>query len=237
MSIDSPELAAAIPRAPSTFGPGRFFLLSFITAFSGAVMPGPVLVATIQQTAIQGFKAVIGLMTGHALLELVCVALLVLGLQAVLARPRVRGCIGLIGGVALVYMGVDMIRSAWGLSLSLSAQTGVHYSWGELILLGALLSAANPYFTGWWATVGAGQLAHTAPRTALEYLSFYVGHEAADFTWYLFVGLLIITGRQWLTDGIYRGLIIGCACVLLMIAVWFLAAGARLTFTRQRSNG
>lgn len=199
--------------------------MAFVTGLSGAMMPGPLLVAVIEQTSLQGMWAMFWLVTGHALLELVLVVLLVLGLRTVIKRPRVRAAIGLVGGVALVYMGVDMVRHAWHISLDLSAAGAGAYSWPKLIVLGAAVCAVNPYFTGWWATVGAGQLAHTAPRTALEYLGFYLGHEASDYGWYALVGLLITGGRRWITDGGYGALILGCGVVLVVLGLWFLGKG------------
>ena len=98
------------PVIPSSAG--RLLVLSFVTGFSGAVMPGPLLVAVIGNTSAHGFRAVIALITGHALLELLIVIGLIFGLQAVLARPRVRGAIGLVGGAALVWMGREMLRQA-----------------------------------------------------------------------------------------------------------------------------
>lgn len=91
-----------MPDSPPRRIWGKLFLLAFVTGFSGAIMPGPLLVATIGQTTVQGFRAVIGLITGHAILELVIVGLLVGGLHAVINRPRVRGGIGLVGGAALL---------------------------------------------------------------------------------------------------------------------------------------
>jgi threonine/homoserine/homoserine lactone efflux protein len=224
MSIGVPNAATiAVPRS----GIARLFLLSFITGFSGAIMPGPLLVSVIEQTTVQGFRAVVGLIAGHALLELVIVALLVLGLQRVLQRSRVRGAIGLIGGTALVYMGVDMLRSVGHVSLDLNMMAHAAFSWPQLIAFGALISIANPYFTGWWATIGMGQLAQMAPRTVTEYGAFYVGHELSDFTWYAFVGLLIVTGRRWLTDGIFHGLIIICAGIIVALGLMFLASGVK----------
>ena len=127
---------------------------------------------------------------------------LVAGLQAVLARPRVRGAIGLVGGAALVWMGWDMLSSASSVVLDLGSTGQAAYSWPKLLIWGAGVCLANPYFTGWWATVGAGQLAHMAPRTLPEYLAFYLGHEASDYTWYAVVGLVIVTGSNWLTEDI-----------------------------------
>jgi threonine/homoserine/homoserine lactone efflux protein len=140
----------------------------------------------------------------------------------------VRGTIGIVGGLALLWMGWDMVRHVAGMSLSLSADEREAYSFLKLVLAGACVSAANPYFTGWWATIGMGQLAQLAPRTPFEYLVFYLSHEGADFVWYGFVGILLITGRRIFTDWMYQGLILFCGIAILALAFWFLVSGIRL---------
>jgi threonine/homoserine/homoserine lactone efflux protein len=217
--------------------PLRLFLLAFVTGFSGAIMPGPLLVTVIEQTTLSGFSAAILLTAGHALLELILLGFLMLGLRAVLERPAVRGAIGVVGGAALVWMGQDMLRSVSHLTLNLSGSgdATIHaYGWPMLLVMGVAVCAANPYFTGWWATIGAGQLASMTPRTTGEYLAFYAGHESADFTWYAFVGLLIVTGRRWLTDGMYRGLIAVCAVLVLLLGLWFFYKGWGFVLRRQQ---
>lgn len=197
-------------------------------------MPGPLLVAVIEQTALQGMRAVVGLIAGHALLELVIVLMLVAGLHTVIGRAKVRGTIAVLGGAALVYMGVDMIRNATSLNVDLTRSASAAASWPKLLLLGATISAANPYFTGWWATIGAGQLAQMAPRTVREYACFYLGHETSDYVWYIFVGLLIITGRRWLNGPVYHGLILFCAAAIVLIGVWFLCSGIGLLRPKRK---
>lgn len=209
----------------------RIFSLAFVTGFSGAVMPGPMLALVIGQTGAQGMGAVWAIVGGHAALEVITVILLALGVRQVLQRPRVRGIIGLVGGAALVYMGVDMVRSAGKVALQMSADT-VGIPWLKLALAGAAVCAANPYFVGWWATIGTGQLVHTAPRSLSEYLSFFVGHELADFVWYAAVGLVVVTGSRWLSPTVYTGLIITCGAVVLALGLWFIITGVR--FAGQR---
>ncbi|MBN1868640.1 LysE family transporter [Candidatus Sumerlaeota bacterium] len=225
-------LSTASHSRPSLW---RLALVSFVTASSGAIMPGPLLVATIEQTAVKGFMAAIWIVTGHAVLELAIVLLLVMGLRAVIARPRVRGTIGLVGGAALVWMGIDMMRHALGPSLSTAAQADAAFPWYKLMVLGAAVCCVNPYFVGWWATIGAGQLAHAAPRRPAEYLAFFLGHEAADYAWYALVALLIVTGRRFLTDGVYRGLILACSAVVILIGVWFFFVDGRLLVSRRET--
>ncbi|MCD6360403.1 MAG: LysE family transporter [Armatimonadetes bacterium] len=207
----------------------RIFGIAFITGFSGAMMPGPMLALVIGQTGAQGMGAVWAIVGGHAALEVVTVALLVIGVRRVLQLPRVRGIIGLVGGAALVYMGADMVRSAGGVALQMGADAeGI--PWLKLALAGAAVCIANPYFVGWWATVGTGQLAHTAPRTVAEYLSFFVGHEMADVTWYAAVGLIVVTGAGWLSPAIYTGLIVVCGMAVLLLGLWFIWTGIRFTW-------
>jgi len=204
----------------------RIFGLAFLTGFSGAMMPGPLLALTIGQVAATGFMAAIWLITGHALLELVLLLFLVLGLRVVLARPKIRGGIGLIGGVALFYMGLDMVRHAAAVRIGLAE--GQAMSVPMLLLAGAAVSLANPYFTGWWATIGVGQLAHTGPQTRGEYAAFYIGHELSDYVWYAFVGALIIGAREWLAGAWYNWLVALCGVAVTALALWFLVTGAKL---------
>jgi len=204
----------------------RIFGLAFLTGFSGAMMPGPLLALTIGQVAATGFMAAIWLITGHALLELVLMLLLVLGLRMVLARPGVRGAIGLVGGAALLYMGIDMVRNAAAVRLGVTQDEAM--SVPVLLLAGAAVSLANPYFTGWWATIGVGQLAQTGPQTRREYLAFYLGHELSDYTWYAFVAVLIVAARSWLAGVWYNWLVGICGVAVAVLALWFLYNGVRL---------
>ncbi len=195
------------------------------------MMPGPLLALVIGQTAAQGFAAVIGLLVGHALLELITVALIIAGLQMVLQRRAVRGVIGLVGGAALAWMGVDMIRQASVVALDFGSSQAA-FGWWKLVIAGAAVCAANPYFIGWWATIGAGGLAHVAPETAAEYLTFYLGHELSDFAWYAVVGLVIITSQQLLQPSVYRILVLACGVIIVALAGWFIYIGYRFVFSK-----
>lgn len=212
----------------------RLFALAFLTGFSGAIMPGPLLVAVIGQTALSGFAAAMWLLTGHAALEMLTVALLMVGVQAALNRPRVRAFISLVGGAVLIWMGEEMVRSASAVRLEMSA-AATPVPWWQLPIMGAAVCLSNPYFLGWWATIGSGQLAAMAPRDGVEYAAFYLGHEASDFAWYAFVALLVVTGRRWLTPQIHAGLILGCGAALVLLGAWFLVSSVRLMRSAEAS--
>ena len=208
--------------------------MAFVTGFSGAMMPGPMLALVIGQTSVQGLRAVLAIVLGHALLELVTVALLMSGLRSLLLRAQVRGLIGLVGGAVLIYMGIDMVRQAATLTLNLPAHQSA-VSWPGLVLAGAAVCALNPYFIGWWATVGVGGIAHVGSARATDYLTFYLGHELSDFVWYGAVGLVLVTGRAFLSDSVYQALVLVCGLIILLLAAWFVYTGARFTLGKGRA--
>ncbi len=205
----------------------KIFGIAFVTGLSGAMMPGPLLALTIGQVSLQGWMAVPLIMLGHAALELIVVALLIAGLVQALSRRWPRGAIGIVGGGALIYMGVDMALHASSVALVGPGEAEI-LSWGKLILAGAAISMANPYFVGWWATIGAGGMAQLAPRSAAEYLSFYVGHELSDFGWYGIVGLVLISGKNLLGPQVYGVLVLACGVAIVVLGGWFLVTGAQV---------
>ena len=135
------------------------FFTSFLIGLSGALMPGPVLTVTISQVASRGFWAGPLIVLGHGILELSLVAAVALGLGRILTLGPVIGTIAIVGGIFLVYLGYDILRSLKGLSLSLQARAGGRKIVDHPVMAGILTSLSNPYWTIWWATIGLGYIA------------------------------------------------------------------------------
>lgn len=203
----------------------KLFGLAWLIAFTGAVTPGPLLVLVVGKVLAQGFAAVLFILLGHALLEGLFIVGFAFGLARFLQRRRVRGVLAVVGGLALGWMGVDILTHAgeW----TLSGSKGIPMSWPMLVVAGAAFSMSNPYFTGWWATVGAGQIATFRLRDALDYLVFWVGHEMGDIIWYVFVAALLALGRNVLSDDIYQVLLFVCGGIICALAVVFFVLGVR----------
>ncbi len=197
------------------------FIGSFVVGLSGAMMPGPMFVVVVGQTPRRGFWTGPLVVLGHGVLESLLVAALILGMAEFFSSSAVLSTIAVIGGVVLLYMGVDMLRLAGGLSLI----TGTGSSSGARefhpVLAGVLTSLSNPYWTLWWATVGLGYLVIARENGAAGLSAFLTGHLMADLVWYSVVSSIVAGGKRWLTDSIYRGMIRVCAVVLLFFALYF----------------
>ena len=165
------------------------------------------------------------IVSGHAVLEILLVAGVVLGLGKLLVLGPVVGVIGLVGGAVHVWMALGMLRGLGALSLSDADPVGAGRP--HLVLAGILTSLSNPYWTIWWATIGLGYIALSLRLGLVGLLSFYLGHIFSDLAWYSSISLSLAMGHRLLTDRVYRGLVAVCACFLLGFGLYFGYAGVK----------
>jgi threonine/homoserine/homoserine lactone efflux protein len=198
------------------------FAGSFTLALSGALMPGPLFTVTIAESARRGFLAGPLLITGHAILELLLVLAIIKGLGPYIKAPLIIGIIAFFGGAVLIWMGVDMIRTAGNLSLE-GKSPGVPSSrMPHPFLMGILASISNPYWTIWWVTIGLAYLMSVIKFGLAGVIFFFLGHISADFAWYSVVSFGISRGKSFLKDKSYQMMIRVCGIFLIGFGGWFL---------------
>jgi threonine/homoserine/homoserine lactone efflux protein len=204
------------------------FVSSFIIALSGAMMPGPLLTATISESSQRGFIAGPLLITGHAFLEITLIAALLLGLAPFLQLPGVFVATALSGAVILLGMAFNMFRTLPSLRIAWKpTKTKTNHP----IASGILMSIANPYWTIWWATIGLGYILYSWQFGIWGVVFFFAGHILADLSWYSFISAAIAKGKRFFNDRIYRGIIACCAVFLIVFAFYFAFAGFEKLFS------
>jgi threonine/homoserine/homoserine lactone efflux protein len=206
------------------------FLGSFAIAFSGALMPGPLLTATISESARRGWIVGPLFMFGHGVLEIALIAALFLGLAPLLTSNAAFIVIAFAGGAFMIWMAWGMFRSLPSLSLTDGDERGdggaapVSHR-RSLALTGALMSLANPYWIIWWATIGLGYVLSSRESGFPGVAAFFLGHILADTAWYAFVSTAVHKGRRILPDAVYKGLIAICAAFLTAYAGFLVYRG------------
>ncbi|HID87898.1 MAG TPA: lysine transporter LysE [Anaerolineae bacterium] len=196
-----------------------------LVSLSGVMAPGPISAMSFSQGTQRGFHAGPLISAGHALTELILVAGLAVGLGQVLQQSLVAGLIGLLGGAFLLWMGVDLVRSAWRGGAMLNSQGGQGAARLGLVPAGALLSVSNPYWLLWWATVGAANMISFLKYGLLGLATFYLSHILMDFGWNSLLSLIGASGRQVLSERVYRGILAACGLFLMAFSVYFVIAG------------
>lgn len=198
------------------------FFSSFVIALSGALMPGPLLTVTISESSRRGLSAGPMMILGHAILELVVVLALLSGFAPLLLRTDVFVAVSLSGGGVLLWMAISMLRSIPRLSFFDEPSS---MKKRNLFTTGIFLSALNPYFILWWASIGLGYIVYSAKFGALGIALFFLGHILADFGWYSFVSYGVVKGKGFIGDRGYRRIIRGCAMLLIVFSGYFFYSG------------
>ncbi|MCL2102934.1 MAG: LysE family translocator [Syntrophorhabdaceae bacterium] len=206
-------------------GPAAIFVSSFIIALSGALMPGPLLAVTIRHTTRRGFIAAPMLVLGHAILEIILLGLLIFGLIEWFKGDLPIAVVSIAGSLMLLWMAAGMAMEARTIRFREEEENAANFaaSSGNLRMVadGIIVSASNPYWILWWATIGLGYLLLAQTLGAVGVLLFFIGHILADVAWYFFVGWAVSAGRGWFTDRAYRLVICACAAFLAFCACSF----------------
>jgi len=191
-------------------------------ALSGAMIPGPLLAITIGETTRKGAWIAFLLILGHSLLELVLIIGLAFGLSAFLNNTAVIRLISVLGGGFLIWMGYGMVADACRgrASLGSAAYKDVSGMWP--VVQGVATSVSNPYWTIWWATIGLNFMLASLKHGLLGLASFYFGHILGDFLWYMAVAYVISTGKRFITERFYRGILFFFGLFLLFLAAAFI---------------
>lgn len=206
----------------------QIFISAMLVGFSGALVPGPMLTLTISSVAEKGFWTSVFIVIGHSILELVIVIAFLMGVLKYLENPLIIKIIGMLGGIFLVYIGIDILVSVFRKKFKinfksiLGKKTMTGRSTGIIILKGILVSLANPYWWIWWVSIGAAFMIRSLKFDIVGVSSFFIGHISADFIWYLFIGFLISTGRKFFNQKIYNGILIACSVFLFYLGIRFI---------------
>jgi len=205
---------------------------AFLVGFSGAMMPGPLLVVTVAESTRRGWVAGPLIVLGHAILEAALVVAVVLGLSSLLAHPVTVIGMSLVGGIVMAWTGWSMLRSAGTLTWGQAARSNPTL---HPIVEGIVVSLSNPYWTVWWTTIGLTYLMVGLQLGTAGVIAFLAGHLLADLTWYSLVSIGVGKGRHLLPEVAYRRMVALCAVAVLGFGGWFLASGASAAWSRFRA--
>ncbi|MFZ0005263.1 MAG: LysE family transporter [Methanoregula sp.] len=199
------------------------FALAFVVGLTGALAPGPTLVATVNASIRGGWTMGPRVTLGHMLSELIIVVLIVAGLATVALHYTTA--VAVIGGVALILFGIFTVVGSRQVSLVRSATPDSAITKNPYFA-GFMTSVANPYFWIWWLTVGGAMVIAGLAGGILLACVFMVGHWCADLGWYTVVSSGIAKGKTILSDTLYQRIMLACGFFLMVFGVYYLVSVA-----------
>ena len=155
-----------------------FLVQVFIISFSGAMAPGPVTATSISLGSSNRYAGAL-IAVGHGIIEIPLMILIILGIGEVFKSIPIQIVIGIVGGILLLFMAIQMFMA---LKNKLGSETKT--VGGKPILAGIVLSASNPYFILWWATIGLKLSTDAKEFGMIAFPLFVLVHWLCDLTWF-----------------------------------------------------
>jgi len=198
-----------------------FLAEALAISLSGVMAPGPLTTVTVGR-GNQSPHAGALVAVGHGIVEMPLMALIFYGFGSLLQLPYVTAIIAFVGGLFLLLMGVDMLRST---RKQVELDTSQHRR--SPVAAGILLSLGNPYFLIWWATVGASLILRAVRFGLLGLLTLALAHWMCDFLWSYFLSALSFKGGQFFGRSFQKVVFILCGILLLFFGGRFMLDAAR----------
>jgi len=201
-----------------------FFLAQvLIISCSGAMQPGPVTATAIAMGARSRYAGPL-IAIGHGIIEFPLMVVIILGMGTYFKLPRVQIAIGLAGGAFLILMAAQAL-----LNLRAKTDTQPKALAGKPILAGIILSATNPYFLLWWATVGMALATQATKWGVWAFALFALAHWSVDLVWLQILSWASFKGSSLLGPRLQQIVLLICTLALFAFGIFFIyTAGSGL---------
>jgi len=207
---------------------GAFLIQAILISLSGVMAPGPLTVVVVGKGARSPRAGAI-IALGHGAVEFPLMILVVLGLGPLFQHDVFATSVGLAGGAVLLWMAAGLLLSLRRSAAREAAPERLREA--SPFMAGALMTAGNPYFIIWWATVGATLVFRAWGYGVWQFVAFAVIHWSLDLIWYYFLSSAAFKGTKLLGDRFLKGVSLVAGLMLLYFGVRFLteALGSVLT--------
>lgn len=192
-------------------------LIGLGVGLTGAVVPGPMLFATIENSIKKGWIAGPEIVFGHALIEFVITLLIIFGLSS-LINASIFSIISVVGGFALVVFGLMTMKSPVNDSYAHNNSNDILIN---PVISGVITSASNPYFWMWWFTAGSALLLRGFEIGIMAAIFFVIGHWMADLGWYSAVSTSFSRGKKLISAKTHGWIMRTCGVFLILFGAWF----------------
>lgn len=223
----------------------KALILGFTVGISAALIPGPMMVATIGASVKNGWRAGPSIFIGHALVELAIFVLVLVGVSPFLGKTIIS-YLAIVGGLVMLLFGLVMIRSAKeastmdmsisASSLSLSSNpvpakiiTSELNPFSGPVSAGIITSALNPFFVIWWLTAGSSLILQEYVTGILSLVAFIIGHWVADLGFLIALSSSFSRGTRMISQRTHEIMVYACGGFMAVFGVWFMLNNSSIT--------
>jgi threonine/homoserine/homoserine lactone efflux protein len=195
-----------------------------VVSFSGVIAPGPFFAVTLAKSYKSPWAGTL-MALGHAVVEVPLILLIYFGFARFFQNGSVQVVLSLAGGAMIVWMGVTMF-----LDRAKVVREGKDLPY-PAFMAGIFMSAVNPFFLLWWATVGSLLVMKFLDYGAGGLFALILAHWLCDLVWLTFVSVLIHKTHHYLDKRFQEWLFIATSLFLVFFGIRFIISGIQSIIT------
>ncbi|NQT24555.1 LysE family transporter [candidate division KSB1 bacterium] len=198
-----------------------FLAQTVLISLSGVMAPGALTAVTIGKGTTSP-RAGSWIAIGHGIFEVPLILAIFFGFGSLFNIPSVKLGLLIVGGLILAWMGIDMLKS---MRVAEVKNTGGNRS---PVVTGIVLSAGNPYFLIWWATIGAALIFQAVEFGWVGLSLFIIFHWLCDLIWLTILSTISFKGGH-LFGTRFQQIVFGiCGSLLILFSIKFIWNGIQL---------
>jgi threonine/homoserine/homoserine lactone efflux protein len=191
-----------------------------VISLSGVMMPGPMFAVTVAKSYHSPWAGT-KISIGHAIVEVPLILLIYFGFAQFFQRDAVQIGLSLIGGAVIIWLGINMFRARKDV-----VSSGKDLKYGA-ITAGIVMSAINPLFLLWWATVGSMLVMKFIAFGTVGLPVLIIIHWACDLVWLSLVSFLIYRTKAFWGMRLQEWIFAVCSLLLVGFGLWYLISGVQ----------
>jgi len=190
-------------------------------SISGVVAPGPMLVVTLAKSYKSPWAGTF-ISLGHAVVEVPLIALIYFGFARLLENHTAQLVLAIVGSGMLLWMGISLYLARLKI-----VREGKDLPYPAFVA-GIIMSALNPFFLLWWATVGSLLVTKFLDFGIHGLFVLIVVHWACDLVWLTFISQFINRTHRFISPRFQEWLFVVMAFFLVGFGAYYIVSGLRM---------
>jgi threonine/homoserine/homoserine lactone efflux protein len=208
----------------------------------GVLSPGPLFFANLIYGSKSGFRAGFKIALGHTIVEFPLIVLIAFGLSEFsspfLTHESLRP-IGLLGGTAIIFFSISQMieilrtrrKNVSNNIDRLDSNSHFLYKWNKRLVslkgplvIGIIFSSLNPFFIGWWLTVGLKLISDSIALfgTILGAVFLFSFHIWMDYVWLGATSYMMHKGRSILQTKFFQLFLLSISLMLAFFGFYII---------------
>ena len=199
----------------------HFLTLGVILGLSAGFAPGPLLTLVISETLQHGIKSGIKIAIAPFITDFPIIILTLFILTKLSNFHNILGLISLAGGLFILFMGYETIRSK-------GDELELHKAKSNSLTKGILVNALSPHPYLFWLSVGAPTMTKALSVSNAAFLAFIGGFYIFLVGSKIVLAILVGKSRSFLQGNIYKYIIRSLGAALFALAFILFYDGLKL---------